>query len=317
MYEKLNENGVDITSLSLPESLWKPLWSLNVSERIKLFLWKCLQDALPTNAKLYGKVKDISPLCTMCNNDIETTEHLLFYCPYATYIWNSAPNPVSLNLDQYNTILDLCKTWLENPRKDIHLETLLTKMWFIWKERCDRIFEAKSKDSSVLNLEILRYVEFWSTKKGKSLRHTRKKITSFKWKVPSMGRLKFNVDATWISESLSSTYGFIMRNESGDCEGGKNAYVSWRSKAYMQEAHRLANLCNNFLGFVFVPRAGNKVADSIAKFSKNITNCFEWEKIPPICSKKQLLVDKSNIGSLINPILDGSTSSVTMTLSES
>ncbi|XP_026458453.1 uncharacterized protein LOC113358955 [Papaver somniferum] len=238
-------------------------------------------------------------------------------------------------------------------------------MWFIWKERCDRIFEAKSKDNSVLNLEILRHVEFWSTKKGKSLRPTQKKKTNFKWKAPSMGSLKFNVDATWISESLSFTYAFILRNESRDCEGGKaglaaglnpqeaeaigvwqttvwanekqiknfsiegdceslfnyingqNADVSWRAKAYMQEAHRLANLCNNFLGFVFMPRSGNQVADSIARFAKNITNSFEWEMIPPIYSKKQLLIDKSNIGSPINPILYDSTSSVTMTLSES
>ncbi|XP_026435851.1 uncharacterized protein LOC113333643 [Papaver somniferum] len=180
-----------------------------------------------------------------------------------------------------------------------------------------------------------------------------------------MGNLKFNVDATWISESLPSTYAFILRNESGYCEGGKagltaglnpqeaeaigvwqttvwanekqiknfsiegdceslfnyingqNADISWRAKDYMQEAHRLAHLCNNFLGFVFVPRIGNQVVDSIAKFARNITNSFEWKKIPPICGKKQFLVDKFNIGSPINPILNGSTSFITMTQVES
>ncbi|XP_026437286.1 uncharacterized protein LOC113335458 [Papaver somniferum] len=293
MYEKLNESGLDITSLSLPESLWKSLWRLNISERIKLFLWKCLQDVLPTNAKLYGKVKDVSPLCTMCKNEIETTEHLLFHCNNAASIWNSAPNPaISLDL-------------------------------------------------------------------------SRKLRNNFKWKAPSLGNLKFNVDATWISESLPSTYAFILRNELGKCEGGKaglaagldpseaeaigvwqkavwanekqiknfsiegdceslfnyingqNADVSWRAKAYMQESHRLAHLCNNFLGFVFVPRLGNQVDDTIAKFAKNVSNNFEWEKIPPICSRKQLLVDKFNIGSSTNLILDGSTSFVTLTLPES
>ncbi|XP_026459741.1 uncharacterized protein LOC113360447 [Papaver somniferum] len=214
-------------------------------------------------------------------------------------------------------------------------------MWFIWKERCDRIFEAKNKDSIVLNLEILRHIEFWSTKKKAIPQElSRKKRNSFKWKAPSLGNLKFNVDATWISESLPSTYAFILRNDSGNCEGGKaelaagldpqeaeairvwktavwanekqiknfsiegdseslcnyingqNADVSWRAKAYMQEAHRLSHLCNNFLGFFFVPRLENQVVDNIAKFAKNVNTCFEWEKIPPICSRKQLLEEE-------------------------
>ncbi|XP_026459388.1 uncharacterized protein LOC113360052 [Papaver somniferum] len=196
-------------------------------------------------------------------------------------------------------------------------------------------------------------------------RTKQKKKNSFRWKAPSFGNLKFNVDATWISESLPSTYAFISRNGTRDCEGGKvglpagldpqeaeaigvwqtkvwakekqiknfgiegdceslfnyingqNADVSLTTKAYIQEAHILAHLCNNCLGFVFVPRLGNQVADNIAEFAKNVNNCFKWDKIPPISSRKQFLVDNSNIESSSNLMLDGSTSFVTSTLSES
>lgn len=95
MYNKLNDSGLDITSLDLPEYFWKSLWSLNILEKIKLFLWKCLQNSLPTNAQLYRKVREVTPLCTMCHTKTETNEHLLFHCPFAKEIWNLLlPQPI-------------------------------------------------------------------------------------------------------------------------------------------------------------------------------------------------------------------------------
>ncbi|XP_026451357.1 uncharacterized protein LOC113351620 [Papaver somniferum] len=188
-------------------------------------------------------------------------------------------------------------------------------MWLIWKERCDRVFEHKTINSIALSLEIQRHIDFWSTKIFKVAKKTQKKKNKNPWSAPNLGTPKFNVDATWLSESLPSTYALILRNAAGegesagqaagldpqeaeaigiwqttvwakdhqiqnfsievDCESlfnfinGKTVNISWRAIAYMLEAHRLAKLCNNFLGFFFVPRLGNQLADSIAKSINN------------------------------------------------
>lgn len=78
--------------------------------------------------------------------------------------WDFAPKPISLNLDTSNKILDICKDRVKIPRKDISVELILTKLWFIWKERCNRAVEGKSKNATSLALEIQGHISFRSKK---------------------------------------------------------------------------------------------------------------------------------------------------------
>ncbi|XP_026395990.1 uncharacterized protein LOC113290620 [Papaver somniferum] len=233
-------------------------------------------------------------------------------------------------------------------------------MWFIWKERCDRVFEEKFKSATNLALEIQRYVDFWSTKKRKSAKPSQAKRKNLipVWKAPSKDNLKINVDATWISEALPYTYALILRNDTGDCQGGRAGHstgsdpqeaeaigvlqaeiwakdnqiqrfsiegdceslfnyilgkkedILWRAKAYINEAIRIASFCTNFLGFFYVPRLENQVADILTKFVRPLISTVEWELSSPACTLRKLFVDKPNIGVTQNPILDGSTSIV-------
>lgn len=66
---------------------WKGLWTMDTSQRIKLFIWKCLQDALPTRQK----IRSIDNKCVFCNSAVETTYHLFFECAYAKEIWHLQP----------------------------------------------------------------------------------------------------------------------------------------------------------------------------------------------------------------------------------
>ncbi|XP_026419828.1 uncharacterized protein LOC113315792 [Papaver somniferum] len=204
-------------------------------------------------------------------------------------------------------------------------------MWFIWKERCDRVFENKSKSARSLTLEIQRHLEFWSTRKRKAHKPKglKKKKQTHIWKAPTKDTLKINVDAAWVSVLLPSNYALILRNDARKCEGGRagksagscpqeaeaigvlqaaiwakekqirsfsiegdcesifnylhghNPDISWRTKACLDEANRIAQLCHNFLGFNFVPRLGNQVANVLAKFIRPLNSVVEWESSPP------------------------------------
>ncbi|XP_026458664.1 uncharacterized protein LOC113359206 [Papaver somniferum] len=282
LYDKLNENATDIVSLDLPKYFWTAIWKLYMSQRIKLFLWKCLQNALSTNFKLYGKVRDVELQCTMCGTATETTEHLLLHCPYATEVCKLAPNPISLNIDSSSTLLTLCKDWINNPRREISLEIMLTKMWFIWKERCNKVFEkkstsAKSSRNSRTYFFLVKQKDFagyaiilrdnaGNLGGGKAGQST----SSNPQEVEAIGVLQA---ATWAQENGLENFSI-----EGDCESlfkymyGKNSDISWRSKAYLDEVKRLAQLCNNFLGFYFVPRQGNRAANILAKFVRPLNS---------------------------------------------
>lgn len=47
---------------------WKGLWAMDTSQRIKLFIWKCIQDALPTRLKVrYAENKSVCSVIMLLN----------------------------------------------------------------------------------------------------------------------------------------------------------------------------------------------------------------------------------------------------------
>ena len=79
--------------IKLEEDLW---WSLypNICKYIKVpklraFQYRLLNHALTTNYKRNKWNKDISPLCTFCHNQPETTVHLLIECQHTQNIWKA------------------------------------------------------------------------------------------------------------------------------------------------------------------------------------------------------------------------------------
>ncbi|XP_019170410.1 PREDICTED: uncharacterized protein LOC109165884 [Ipomoea nil] len=59
---------------------WKKLWSLKAPRKWKTFLWRALNDILPTTENLLIKRVDIDPTCAMCGVGHENLVHSLITC---------------------------------------------------------------------------------------------------------------------------------------------------------------------------------------------------------------------------------------------
>ncbi|KAL3536151.1 hypothetical protein ACH5RR_004612, partial [Cinchona calisaya] len=68
--------------------LWSFTWKLNVNNKIKNFLWRCLNRILPTNSSLHRRTGKGSPFCYRCENSPETIEHVFFFCEMAKEVWS-------------------------------------------------------------------------------------------------------------------------------------------------------------------------------------------------------------------------------------
>lgn len=55
--------------------LWKVLWNLNVLSVVKMFLWKALNNRLPTKKNLFCKKAMNDPRCLVCERQDETISH--------------------------------------------------------------------------------------------------------------------------------------------------------------------------------------------------------------------------------------------------
>ncbi|XP_026432458.1 uncharacterized protein LOC113329849 [Papaver somniferum] len=264
MYNKLNEKTVNHYNLGQPDSFWKKLWSLDISDRIKIFAWKCLQNALSTNLKLSKFMEDVHPYCSFGCSEEESIEHILIFCPYAKVVWASEPNPVAQCFHSSITLIDICKQWMGKLNPTISIELILTKAWFIWKERCNRVFEKTKQSSGQLSLEIQRYLDFWSNHSNTQVKN--KDLISSTWSPPRKNQLKINVDATSNSKSLPAGFSLILRNDGGEFEQSRAGPTSastdeeaeaigMRQGAKWEVEHGLANFlvegdCKNLIDYL-------------------------------------------------------------------
>ncbi|KAM1258231.1 hypothetical protein EV1_037460 [Malus domestica] len=61
--------------------LWKAIWRAKVPEKVKICVWRCCLNAVPTPSNLKKKKVLMEISCIFCRGDEETIKHLLRDCP--------------------------------------------------------------------------------------------------------------------------------------------------------------------------------------------------------------------------------------------
>lgn len=89
-YSALETGGL----LSFPD---KQLWNSKVPLKISFLVWNLCYSGAPTLDKLYddGLVQD--PNCLLCGRMVESNEHLLLQCSYASEVWTYFLNSFCIN----------------------------------------------------------------------------------------------------------------------------------------------------------------------------------------------------------------------------
>lgn len=111
---------------------WTWIWKLRIPEKIRVFVWSCLHEALPTNAKRHGCNLAPNPSCTRCSADREDILHVLRDCPLSRQLWGKLgtwrwPNFWNQNL----------QAWILSHAHGEHASRFLVGLWNVWKWRCN------------------------------------------------------------------------------------------------------------------------------------------------------------------------------------
>ena len=75
----------------------KNLWKLKINAKLKNHLWKMVWNILPTCLVLNNRFVLSSINFYLCNNVVESIEHLFIQCDWAAQIWLMLPWPINLN----------------------------------------------------------------------------------------------------------------------------------------------------------------------------------------------------------------------------
>lgn len=133
--------GNQATSSFQPSpSLWKDIWNLHTSPKIRIFMWNMCQNALPTKDNLFQRKVSPDPLCPLCHYERETVEHLFLLCPWTNQIWDNT---------------------------ELHL--VAVTLWNMWKARNQAVFRGIEPEASAIidsALAVLKSYNRWNPRKG-------------------------------------------------------------------------------------------------------------------------------------------------------
>ncbi|GMN66424.1 hypothetical protein TIFTF001_035490 [Ficus carica] len=152
---------------------WGLLWSLNIPNKVKVFLWRSFQGILPSFGNLVKKgIKYIST-CPRCREELESVSHVLWHCPLSKEVRMESAVWQCFSKFKGPTFEAACLFAAQFcSRQDLEVFSMLA--WSIWGA-CNLLVHERSVLSA---LEIVQH-----------------------WVSPPFGDLKLNVDAA-VQEGL-------------------------------------------------------------------------------------------------------------------
>ena len=64
-------------------SLWNNIWSLQISFKVRNFLWRACRNCLPTKVALRSRYVDVFKACPVYNTGTKDSYHALVKCSFA------------------------------------------------------------------------------------------------------------------------------------------------------------------------------------------------------------------------------------------
>ena len=140
---------------------WVELWSLEVSPKVRHFLWKLCTHTLTTRAVLFRHHLIEVADCPWGCGENETAQHAIFHCPRFDEVLMESGCSRMRDNSGCETMCDLVEKWKQlDPKMRVKGAFL---MWCIWGERNNKIFN----DTTTPNHVLSKWAERLAEKYGK------------------------------------------------------------------------------------------------------------------------------------------------------
>ncbi|XP_021723977.1 uncharacterized protein LOC110691367 [Chenopodium quinoa] len=199
---------------SSPRVIWKKIWNTNVLPRIKVFMWRACQNALPTRKGIGSRISGYDTTCYVCHQEVEDVLHAIKECALARDVWRCSNYRFVLSL-KFRNVVD----WWEYLLKEVDevdVEIMFTICWAIWGARNSFVIEGTQPDPMSIiayALKVCGEVRDVRDNEGKGVIS---KVVQHaeRWSKPSEGWVKMNVDAGVLGEA-GTGLGAIARDSNG------------------------------------------------------------------------------------------------------
>ena len=221
---------------------WKKcIWQVDTSPKIKHFMWKANNRALPVGSVLQARGLSSEVVCKRCGA-VETELHVLLKCPFAAKVWDLVPCMFKPSVDNTNSISSLlqqCRRMLSLPPSGLGTTPLyLWILWILWTNRNKLMFENRVFSEQDTVLKSLQDARAWKAAQSCD------KMPSIPQCVVHLSQLPFANSYTWSSYSDAawnpSTWncgiGWLLRDADNAVAESSSSYRRYVPSALVAEA---------------------------------------------------------------------------------
>lgn len=120
------------------------IWRLRVPNKLKVFMWKCCNNAVAVRSNLQQRHMRVEGGCGICGREEETANHLFFECEFSKVFWFGLPVQLNPTVFKGNDFLErwmnVCLKFKEVDAQDAILQEIVFGFWRIWKCRIDMVY---------------------------------------------------------------------------------------------------------------------------------------------------------------------------------
>ncbi|CAA7014090.1 unnamed protein product [Microthlaspi erraticum] len=216
------------------------LWRVKTSPKLKFFLWKASANALSVGAALILKGFDTDGRSGKCGA-LEDVLHVLLNCPFAQKVWHLAPVLFKPDRDSCTTVkllLSNARRMLNLPSTGIYLTPLFPWIvWFLWKARNLRIFEAKSISEEDTIHKAISEAKAWQGAQEAAVLSSATTISPpSSLPATDVDVVRCFSDAAWSSDSAFGGMGWLFKDAHGTVISQGTASKSFLPSALAAEA---------------------------------------------------------------------------------
>lgn len=130
------------------KKFWSAVWGAQeLAPKLKLFIWRCVSNALPVRGIIGARIQTISTVCQRCGLVPETIEHMLFTCDFSRAAWLASPLTLRSNQLQ-GAFKEIIASLIETLSEE-DLMRFVCMSWAIWRVRNEAVIGAKQQTFSV------------------------------------------------------------------------------------------------------------------------------------------------------------------------
>ena len=129
--------------------LWRKVWKLAVLGKVKHLIWRAYHETLQTYHHLHRRRIRSSGLCPICQQEDETTMHILWQCPIARNTWALLPGRMQ-KLPNHGGEFSLFMQKLFSDFSKETIEDWAVITWSIWNARNRHVFYEIQTDPVII-----------------------------------------------------------------------------------------------------------------------------------------------------------------------